>query len=195
MEITSTIATSLTTNKNEKDTQETNEVSHSFSDSLKESKEKSDNSLNKETTESLLADIFSMIKTGLTVSELERLQELLAEINDLRTGDENSENNQKIKAMLSALEDEVAKLQERFAATNILEKDENAKIDDKEETTGDSSIDSRIENVTTMINNMTSAKLSGNKMLDELLGSNESVINKTEYMTDEELKLREKLNK
>jgi len=195
MEITSTIATSLTTNKNEKDTQETNETSHSFSDSLKESKEKSDNSLNKETTESLLADIFSMIKTGLTVSELERLQELLAEINDLRTGDENSENNQKIKAMLSALEDEVAKLQERFAATNILEKDENAKIDDKEETTGDSSIDSRIENVTTMINNMTSAKLSGNKMLDELLGSNESLINKTEYMTDEELKLREKLNK
>lgn len=195
MEITSTIATSLTTNKNEKDTQETNETSHSFSDSLKESKEKSDNSLNKETTESLLADIFSMIKTGLTVSELERLKELLAEINDLRTGDENSENNQKIKAMLSVLEDEVAKLQERFAATNILEKDENAKIDDKEETTGDSSIDSRIENVTTMINNMTSAKISGNKLLDELLGSNESVINKTEYMTDEELKLREKLNK
>ena len=195
MEITSTIATSLTTNKNEKDTQETNETSHSFSDSLKESKEKSDNSLNKETTESLLADIFSMIKTGLTVSELERLQELLAEINDLRTGDENSENNQKIKAMLSALEDEVAKLQERFASTNILEKDENAKIGDKEETTGDSSIDSRIENVTTMINNMISVKLSGNKLLDELLGSNESVINKTEYMTDEELKLREKLNK
>jgi len=91
-----------------------------------------------QTTEELIADLLSVIRTGLTVSEMEYLQELLAKINKLiKEKTENGmspDERKEISNLISELEDAVAQLQKRITGEFIIEADDE-NLDNRNEST------------------------------------------------------------
>ena len=91
---------SATNEQSEKKTKATENKKTSFSNELERNKEKEEESLNKENIKKMVEDLLSMIKTGLTVSEVALLQELLAKISSLKnTNSNNPEVDEEIKKM------------------------------------------------------------------------------------------------
>ena len=194
-----------TVSQTHKQTQQTSNTqknsNSSFADTLNQSNEKQEQIQKEENTKSLLNDLLSMIKTGLTVSEMEMLQELLAKLNKLKNEDSDNESDQELKAMLSALEAAVLAIKKRLSGEAVL----NQEVKDKE-FMKNGSIDSRIEAVSETINEIISGSIKEDKLIEELtndvnpnflqrLDSNKFKLDKSEYTTDEEFNyLVKKLN-
>ena len=131
------------------------EKTATFTDAMansSDSKQKDDEVLGEhDRTKEMVADLLSLIRTGLTVSELERLQELLAEINELiKEKGNNPDSRKEIDEMLSALEQAVLALKKRLNGEAVIEEEENVDIKEKD-TLG---FASRIKSVTSSINDL-----------------------------------------
>lgn len=112
-----TFGNMLTNNKEEKDSKEEEVVEV------------------KRTLDELVADIISLMKTGLTVDERERLQELLIELKDeIKEGNYSKEE---IESMISNVEREIAALQKRISGQVIIDK----KSDELNQNESESSLD------------------------------------------------------
>ena len=185
-----------TVSQTHKQTQQTTNTqknsNSSFADSLNQSNEEHKQIQNKENTQSLLNDLLSMIKTGLTVSEMEMLQELLAKLNKLKDEESSNASDQELKAMLSALEAAVLEIKKRLSGEAVL----NQESKDKE-SIKNGSIDTRIEVLSETINEIISGSIKEDKLIEELmndLNPNFSQrldpknfhLDKSEYTTDEE---------
>ena len=127
MSIQSTANVSSTNTHNEQKTQENKSSNSSFNDTLNKSKEEQSKIQSQENTQKLVDDLLSMIRTGLTVSELEMLQELLAQLNKLKGKSDDSDNDQELKAMLSTLEAAVLAIKKRLSGEAIINQTEDKK--------------------------------------------------------------------
>ncbi len=113
MEINSnnTTQTNSTTSK-KSNNQETQNTTSTFADTLSQ----------KQTLQELYDDIFSLIRTGLTVSEYEQLQEYLAKIRELAKKDSNdAELKKEIESMIKAIEQAILQLQKRINGGQVVE--------------------------------------------------------------------------
>lgn len=141
LEITSntqTQSSSLLSN-NEKNKTEESKNSTSFEETLtKNNEEKKDEAKTlevKRTSEELVADIISLLKTGMTEGEIEVLQKLLRELKDKIKEGEYSEKE--IESMLKKIELEIQALKKRISGEVIVKpKENNTSI--KEENVNDS---------------------------------------------------------
>lgn len=141
MEITSntqTQSSSLLSN-NEKNKTEESKNGTSFEETLtKNNEEKKDEAKTlevKRTSEELVADIISLLKTGMTEGEIEVLQKLLRELKDKIKEGEYSEKE--IESMLKKIELEIQALKKRISGEVIVKpKENNTSI--KEENVNDS---------------------------------------------------------
>jgi hypothetical protein len=139
LEITSNTQTTSSGLLNKKPINDAEENTTSFEDSIKkneEEKKSEDKTLElKRTTDELVADIISLLKTGMTEGEVEALQKLLRELKDKIKEGEYSPKE--IENMLSELEQAIQALQKRILGQVIIEaKDSNSLI--KEENSDDS---------------------------------------------------------
>jgi len=120
-------------------------------------------------TEKLIADLLSLIRTGLTVSELELLEELLDEAENLtKDGIDNADEKKLIDEMLSEIELAIASLMKRVNGEAIIKASKNTK---DEVVSAENPFDSRIESIRGMIEELKGGYLSDNdegKLLDEL---------------------------
>lgn len=202
MPIQSTDTVTSTNSQSEQKTKQNESTDSSFADSLKQSNESKEVLEYRKSTQELIDDLLSMIRTGLTVSEIELLQELLAKLNKLKNKNgDDSETDQEIKNMLSHLEATVLELQKRLKGASVSEQDENDKKSENYD-----SIESRIKAVTESINEIIGVNISGDKLLKDLLNdidpsllqkleSSRFKLDKSEYTTDEQFNnLVEKLN-
>ena len=202
MPIQSTDAISSTNTQSEQKTKENESTNSSFADSLKQSNEDQESIEYRKSAKELVDDLLSMIRTGLTVSEMEMLQELLAKLNKLKNKNgDDSETDQEIKSMLSALETAILAIQKRLTGSSVIEQDVNDKKSEN-----DDSIESRIKTASQAINNIMGVNISEDKLLKDLLNDiNPNLLNefdssrfkldKSEYTTDDEFNnLVEKLN-
>lgn len=137
-----------------------------------------------ESREKLLADIDSLLRTGLTVSELERLKEMLAEIRKLESKKSNDADAIKeLNEMLDKLEKAIADLQKRLHTITTehekddkkIEKEQNSQNSKEASSSSESKtpIEKRIEKVEAMVNDLTTLSkktATGESLLvDELL--------------------------
>jgi len=191
MSIQSTHIVSSSNTHNEQKTQQTKSTNSSFNDALHQTTEHQEKIQSQENTQKLVDDLLSMISTGLTVSELEMLQELLAQLNKLKGKSDNADNDQEIKAMLSVLEAAVLEIKKRLSGEVIINQSED------EKSTNETSIESRIDSITEAINDITNGSTQENKLLEDLMNkANPSLlknidsikyrVDKSEYITDEE---------
>lgn len=189
MSIQSTDALSSSTTQNQQKTTNTVNSNSSFSNTLTQEQEQLQY---KEETTKLLDDLLSMIKTGLTVSELENLQELLAKLNALQ-GKENKSPSmqQEIESMLKDLEDAVLAIKKKLFGEAIINQDSDKKTEDKD------SIESRIKTVSEAINEILAGSVNDDKKLQDMmlnvhpdfmqrLDTTKYKIDKSEYISDEE---------
>ncbi|RLA84355.1 MAG: hypothetical protein DRG78_01695 [Epsilonproteobacteria bacterium] len=76
--------------------------------------------------EDLFNDLMSIIRTGLTVSEIESLEKLTAEINKLINDSENKEvSSKKVEDMIKLLEQKLEELQKRLGGSGEIDADKN----------------------------------------------------------------------
>lgn len=185
MQITNNI--SSTNEQSEKKTKENENKKTSFSNELERSREKEEEVQNKENIKKLLEDVLSVIKTGLTVSELQSLQEMLYEINSLKNKN-NPNNDKEISKLLSSLESAVLELQKKLKGLVVHKQDENQK-----KTANNNSIELRIENITKDINNILAKNIQNDEILNELFMSNDYTMllktGESEFSTKEEFSM------
>lgn len=91
--------------------------------STEETSTKSDVQTQIEEDRKILEDIFSLIKTGLTKSELEALEKLMQKIKESMQKDDA--NEEEIKALLKQLEDMMLQFQKRLSGEMLKEKDDS----------------------------------------------------------------------
>lgn len=122
MEISTNIETKPTSlfgkKNNTGKVRETNDST--FKDMLTKNDEKTEI---KRTLEELVADIISLLKTGLTVGEVEALQELLLELKDKIK--EGNYSEKEIEDMLSKIEKAILSLQKKVSGQAIIEAKDN----------------------------------------------------------------------
>lgn len=125
MEITSNNTaeySTLVNNKNTSQTEENNNAT-SFQETMEDyDNKKEDKSATSEinkTSEELLADIISLLKTGMTEDEVESLQKLLRELKEKIKEGEYSEKE--IEEMLSGIEKSIQALKQRLLGQVIIE--------------------------------------------------------------------------
>ncbi len=201
MPIQSTDTVTSTNTQNEKKTQQNGSTNSSFSDVLNQSKEEQLRIEEQENVKKLVEDLISMVKTGLTVSELEMLQELLAKLNTLKAkSDSDPKAEKELKAILSTLEAAVLAIKKRLSGEAIINQDEKNTLEN------DNSTKSRIEAVTEAVKDIISHSTSEDKLLEDLmnksnpnllkhLSTNNFKLDKSEYITDEEFdEIADKLN-
>lgn len=127
MEISSNTQTKATGLLGKKDTEETTDKSNTtFQNMLKENDEEIDTKEVvevKRTLEELVADIVSLLQTGMTVDERERLQELLLELKEKIK--EGNYSEKEIETMLSNIEKEIQALQKRISGQVIKDAQDN----------------------------------------------------------------------
>lgn len=113
----------------------------------------------------LYADLISVIRTGLTVSELALLQELLAKIekfkNDIEDtkskGKPTAEMEAELAKMISSLESAIAALLKKVNGEAIIESDDNLEGDTKQNAKSPVDpfdFDTRINNIKSSIDNI-----------------------------------------
>ncbi len=110
---------------------ESKDVSTSFAQALEENKKstqevsntKSEAQLEIEENRSLLAEIFSLIQTGLTKTEHEELNKLIEHIK--KSMKDKNANEENIKDLLEQLENMLLKFQKRLAGEMIKEPDQS----------------------------------------------------------------------
>jgi hypothetical protein len=129
MEITSNNQIHTSGLQSKKESNETqNNSGSSFQDTLirnSEDKKTEENEIikNERTSEELLADIISLMKTGLTVGEVQALQELLKELKEeIKTG---NYDEKEIEKLLSDVEKAIVYLQKKITGEAIIESDKN----------------------------------------------------------------------
>jgi hypothetical protein len=112
------------------ETSNTKTTTSSFAQALEETNKspqetsaKSDEQLQMEEDRKILEDIFSLMQTGLTKSELEALEKLMQKIKEsMKKEDANEEE---IKELLQALEDMMLQFQKRLSGEMLKEKDDS----------------------------------------------------------------------
>jgi len=127
--------TNNTTEINKKENSSSN--SNEFSNYLESNKEQNDTQEISKTssTQELIDDIMSLLRTGLTIAELEYIQNLLEEIK--KKLDEASKNSKKdydkeIKALFQTLETEILKLKKRINGEAIINVSNDIKVQNKD---------------------------------------------------------------
>ena len=131
--------------------------------------------------EDLIDDLMSIIKTGLTVSEVESLEKLIADINKLI--DESKENEvsaEKVEDMIKRLEQKLQELQKRMGGKGEIEADKNLVTSE-----------TNYKELTHSMKEFKSMVLSLEKALNKI--KEESVKNESFSSTQDELILREQL--
>ncbi len=111
---------SINSKKVNKTQNETNNFQQTLDDtSNKEDVENMDNKEDIKKLRAMAEDIFSLMKTGFTVSELEFLQELLRELKEkIKDGKYNEEE---VEKLLSKIEKEVAAMEKKVTGQAIIE--------------------------------------------------------------------------
>lgn len=159
----------IVTENNKQTTQKTTnkeDENISFSDSLKKDKDL----IKEDTTQKLIDDILSILRTGFTISELELLEKLLQQIAKLRKEqDSNNISDKKIDAMIKSLEQAILQLKKRVNGEAIIEAEEEIGVQNKENTPKNTlSFDERIEKIKIDLLDFKQAK----KLLEKLTSSN-----------------------
>lgn len=163
MEITSNNQTHNSGLLGKKESNETQNSGSSFQDALtgkSEDKKIEEKEIIKieRTIAELVADIISLMKTGLTVGEVETLQELLRELKEeIKTG---NYDEKEIEKLLSDVEKAIVYLQKRVTGEAIIESD---KKNLKNETTNETDSHSegfliRIDEALNKLENLASGK-------------------------------------
>jgi hypothetical protein len=176
--------------KNNTTTDENN--SNSFDDMINE----------KSNIENMVADLLSLIKTGLTVSELELLQELLAKASTLvKDGATNAEEQKEIDEMLSAIENAIATLMKRVNGEAIIKNDKYNKND---KASSENSFEERIKAIDSMIVDLKDGYVENEEnsnLINELIINtkpnflNRLELNKSQDMIDKEFEKSEEKQK
>lgn len=126
-----------------------------FSDELNSNEEKSQKQLEKEKMDKLLADIDSLLRTGLTVEEFERLQELLAQIKKLAKESENDPDIKKeLEKQMSALENELYELQKRKKGIVVEGSNSGKQNENDTQKSIQTGLEERINNLQKQINDL-----------------------------------------
>ncbi|MEA3512063.1 MAG: hypothetical protein U9R37_00530, partial [Campylobacterota bacterium] len=158
--------TNQTKNQDTTATKQNTQVSESsFDQELKRSEEQRELEEQKKRIEMLYADLISVIRTGLTVSELALLQELLAKIekfkNDIEDtkskGKPTAEMEAELAKMISSLESAIAALLKKVNGEAIIESDDNLEGDTKQNAKSPVDpfdFDTRINNIKSSIDNI-----------------------------------------
>jgi len=155
----------LVNNKNTSQTEENNNAA-SFQETMEDyDNKKEDKSATSEinkTSEELLADIISLLKTGMTEDEVESLQKLLRELKEKIKEGEYSEKE--IEEMLSGIEKSIQALKQRLLGQVIIEakqsdsliKEENA---NESISTKESDLNNRILDAMNSLEELKSGKI------------------------------------
>ena len=139
MEITSNYSSSQTVqnNKEEKEYQTTN----SFSNIMDETSHKQENKKDFEKEWKLIEDIKSVMKTGLTVEELERLEELIQKLKTKvkESSGNDPEENKAINQSITELEQAIMAIKKRISGEAVIDagKDDKNPSKNKEMTNKD----------------------------------------------------------
>lgn len=149
MYVSSTTENQITSSIGKKETNDEVE-NNTFSNMLTNNKEEKDSKEEevvevKRTLDELLSDIISLMKTGLTVDERERLQELLIELKDEIK--EGNYSKKEIESMISNIEREISALQKRISGQVIIDKESNDLNQNESENSIDSKSFSLIERI------------------------------------------------
>ena len=149
------ISNNMTTNEGYTSTTKktTNEnTTSSFSDAVEESNN------SKEEIKKMLEDLLSLIRTGLTVSELETVQKMLREINEKRKSGDITE--EELKEMMQELEKAVMSLKKRVTGEAILEASEKGTTKQSDEISKDiKGFEERLNNITKAINKLSQSNI------------------------------------
>ena len=162
-----------------------------------------DDMINQKTKlEVMVADLLSLIKTGLTVSELELLQELLAKVSTLvKDGATNAEEQKEIDEMLSAIENAIATLMKRVNGEAIIKNDKYNKND---KASSENSFEERIKAIDSMIVDLKDGYVENEEnsnLINELIINtkpnflNRLELNKSQDMIDKEFEKSEEKQK
>lgn len=147
---------SNTENNNSSKTKNENETSNntSFEKNMNETQNKEDTVEVKQSTQELIDDIMSLFRTGMTVSELEKLQELLKEIKDKIKNEDLSE--EEIEKMLSEVEKQILAFKKSITGVAIKEAEQTLSASDNSKNLDKNtlSIEQRIEDASASINEL-----------------------------------------
>lgn len=184
MEINNNTQTTNSTNNKNNSTSDENSTS-SFNDLLNQ----------KSKIEDMVADLLSLINTGLTVSELERLEELLAKVKEeIKDGIKTSDERKQIEEMLTSIEEAIAQLMKRINGEAIIKKD------DKKLVINETPFEQRIKDIETMIEDLKDGYIQDKedkKLVNELTSNKKLnfldrlVLNKSQDMIDKEFEKSE----
>ena len=191
MTVNNTAQSSNTNNTKNSTTTEVNNT-NSFDDMINQ----------KTKLEIMVADLLSLIKTGLTVSELELLQELLAKVSTLvKDGATNAEEQKEIDEMLSAIENAIATLMKRVNGEAIIKNDKYNKND---KASSENSFEERIKAIDSMIVDLKDGYVENEEnsnLINELIINtkpnflNRLELNKSQDMIDKEFEKSEEKQK
>jgi len=137
------------------------------------------------TRRELVEDLISMLRTGFTVEELERIEELLAEIKKKLKEDGASNKEEKIDKMLDELELAIAELQKRITGVATIELNNGKKENFESTDPIIQGFESRIDNIQKNIEKLKAGKLAQLEADDKKDNRGLS--------TNEELELRKEL--
>jgi hypothetical protein len=162
-----------------------------------------DDMVNKKSNiEKMVADLLSLINTGLTVSELERLQELLEKVNDLiKDGVTSAEDKKEIDEMLTGIEEALAALLKRINGEAIIKHD---KYDNNGKASSENSFEERIKALDSMIADLKDGYVENEEssnLINELTINtkpnflNRLELNKSQDMIDKEFEKSEEKQK
>jgi len=148
----------------------------------------------------MVEDLLSLISTGLTVSELEMLQELLAKVKEkIKDGIKTTDERKAIEETLSAIENAIAQLMKRINGEAIINKK-----DDKVVETSENTFEERIKDIESMISDLKDGYVEDKedkKLINELTSNKKLsfldrlVLNKSQNMIDKEFEKSEEKQK
>jgi|GEM_PF-5713296 len=140
--------------------------------------------------EAMVADLLSLVKTGLTVSELELLQELLAKVAKMvEDGVKSGEEQREIDELLTGIEEAIAALMKRVNGEAII------KNDSKDVASNENTFEERIKAIDNMIEDLKDGYVENeenNNLINELTLNKKPnfldrlVLNKSQDMIDKE---------
>ena len=108
----------------------------------------------KRTAEELVNDIMSLFKTGLTVGEVEALQELLRDLKEKIK--EGNYSEKEIEKMLSGIEKSIQALQKSISGVVIIEAEDNQEL--KGSSSSETDFFARIDEVMSTLENLKTGK-------------------------------------
>lgn len=166
------------TTKNKKEENQSNsdfQVAIQEAEKNKESKEtKESNGEDMDTLWALAEDIFSLLRTGMTVAEVEALQELLIELKKkVKEGDYSEEE---VEKMLSQIERQIQQLKKRVSGEAVIElENTNLKQENtKSSTNGDTITTDFLNRIDKAITQLEELKTGKDFKTPKTLSNNES---------------------